>query len=255
MDEVIEISSSPEPEPPPKTRQRSQAKSQRTEIYEDVIDISDSDEDMPLAKVASSSKNWGDSGTEPGPSRPGPSLPFSSSQANLLLNAAGRSAEHHAAPLFLPSNDDDNDGLEAPQPVSLVGADEDLPMAVHLSKASTPDSAPNPIDIYVVRVLEVIPDVQPEHVRTLLGRHINTHKDGLVELILHMLFEDSNYPKVDKKGKRKRDEGIDANNQELERGKAKIKIDYASKDRPSTGGNFYLDIALVRSVHTCWIHQ
>ena len=36
--------------------------------------------------------------------------------------------------------------------------------------------------------------------RSMLVRYF-AHRDGLVEL---MLFEDSNYPKVDKKGERKR---------------------------------------------------
>ena len=257
MDEVIEISSSPEPQPPPKTRPRLQTRSQRTKIYEDIIEISDSDEDMPFARGSSSkNKRWENDPAEAEPSRPGPSQSFDSPRANLQLNATGgssRSAEHSTAPCSLPSSDED--GLGAPQPVSLVMADEDIPMAVHLSKAPTPGPAPDPVDLYIARVLEVVPDVQPEHVRTLLGRHISTHKDGLVELILHMLFEDSDYPKVDKKGKRKRKEGIDADSQDSKRGKARIKIDYGSKDRPSTGGFFYPDIALVCSTPICLTHQ
>ena len=254
MDQVIEISSSPEPQPLPKTRQRPRTRSRGTKRYDDVIDISDEDEDVPLASQVPSSKKktWVHESAEAGPSRSGPSVPVCSPQVNLPFNATGGSSRltEQSPDSLLPSKDKDT---LASEHVPLFLLDEDLPVTVHSSKTPIPHPTPDLIDVHIARVLEVVPDVQPEHVRTLLARHINTHKDGLVAFVLHMLFEDSNYPKVDTKGKRKREEVVDVDNQESERAKTRIKIDYGSKNRPP-GGVLYLEIALVRSVPMCLTH-
>ncbi|KAJ3558738.1 hypothetical protein NP233_g11447 [Leucocoprinus birnbaumii] len=62
---------------------------------------------------------------------------------------------------------------------------------------------------YVAQVLEIVPDVEPEHCASLVADHQHLN-EGTVERILHILFEDPNYPRVQKgnggdKGKRKAD--------------------------------------------------
>jgi TRIAD3 protein (E3 ubiquitin-protein ligase RNF216) len=98
------------------------------------------------------------------------------------------------------------------------------------------------MDTYVARVLEIIPDVQPTHVLSLLEQNVEAHQDGVVEVVLHAIFEDTNYPKIDKKGKRKREE---AEEEESGSVKSKVKIDYGHKDRVNQGGPLYAEIALV----------
>lgn len=102
------------------------------------------------------------------------------------------------------------------------------------------DSVVNPIYHYVCQVLDVIPDVQPEHVATLVSQHLPVHGDRVVEIVLHVLFEVPTYPKVERnKGKRKRDDGTGEHTAKV------VKKDYASKERDFVGGPYYFDIALV----------
>ncbi|KII87947.1 hypothetical protein PLICRDRAFT_176699 [Plicaturopsis crispa FD-325 SS-3] len=112
-------------------------------------------------------------------------------------------------------------------------------------KSPTPPPAAdaNPIDTFLARILEIVPDVQPGHALTLIERHLPAeNQEQVVETVLHILFEDPKYPKIDKKGKRKREEGEgDAG---AERGTPKSKIDYASMNRPFVGGAQYVDIAI-----------
>jgi hypothetical protein len=149
----------------------------------------------------------------------------------------------HTPPLPL-----DNAGIEPPGPMQMV-LDADDP--VHIPQAAAPIQAPprtpelEPIETYVARVLEVLPDALPDHAYTLVEGHIGTSKQAVVETVLHSLFENPNYPRVDKKGKGKRmrdDDGAGSSNERL----VKTKIDYASKDRPFTGGEHYVNMALVR---------
>lgn len=84
------------------------------------------------------------------------------------------------------------------------------------------------------QVLEVVPDVQPEYAQELLT------ESKTVEATLNALFENPAYPKVDKKGKRKAEEPIGK-----ERGQPKPKIDYSATERPTFGGPYYYELALV----------
>jgi TRIAD3 protein (E3 ubiquitin-protein ligase RNF216) len=117
-------------------------------------------------------------------------------------------------------------------------------------KPAMPPPVPvaDPTDSYVARVLEIIPDAQPEHVLSLVHKHIQSYGEQTVERILHIFFEDPTYPKVDKKGKRKR---VEDEMGHEERGKSKLKVDYGSKDREYKGGPFYTDIALVTAAYLC----
>ncbi|KAI5984865.1 hypothetical protein EDD15DRAFT_2176650 [Pisolithus albus] len=103
------------------------------------------------------------------------------------------------------------------------------------------------MDDYVARVTEIIPDVQPAHVLSLVERTTQTNPDAVVELVLHALFEDPSYPKIDRKGKRKRDEAEQEEKEEgrrSSRGTPKPRVDYLSEDREYDGGPFYSELSL-----------
>ena len=97
-------------------------------------------------------------------------------------------------------------------------------------------------DVYVAQVLEIIPDVLPAHVLTLIERHHPQFKNRVVEPVLHALFENPNYPKANVKGegKRKRDGEDDQPARAI-----KPKLDYGDKTRRREGGLLYVTLALV----------
>ncbi|KAL0960254.1 hypothetical protein HGRIS_011885 [Hohenbuehelia grisea] len=176
-------------------------------------------------------------------------------------------------PLFLPS-DEENDPpaptrdvrpqirvQEAPPPVIdgnqgaeihldnyFIDARLNVPVNEHPSSPPrtrtptppAPEPPLDPADDYTAQVLEIIPDVTPEHVYQLIQTHLPTHGGGVVEQVLHVLFEDPHYPRVDKKGKRKADEPAPDDN----RGHPKTRIDYASIDRLAPRGIVYDALAL-----------
>lgn len=98
---------------------------------------------------------------------------------------------------------------------------------------------------HLTLILEVIPDVLPAHITELIERLYPTHKDRVVERILQDLFDNPSYPKVEKplagKGKRKAEELEDA----LGGHPSRVKIDFASVDRPKPAGKNYRKLALV----------
>jgi len=93
---------------------------------------------------------------------------------------------------------------------------------------------------YLAQVLEIIPNVKSEHALGLVQSHYKQFKDSVVERVLHALFEDDSYPKIEtKKAKRKReDEGVGGQNKVL-------KLDYGNKDRPKAVGSNYIHLAFV----------
>ena len=103
----------------------------------------------------------------------------------------------------------------------------------------------DPISDYVARALEIIPDVEPDHLTALVIKDISVYGPlGVLEHVLHVLLEDSTYPKIENKrrGKRRQSEG--ENNQSSKR----PKVDYAYADisRAFTGGPNYAEVAVVR---------
>ena len=164
-----------------------------------------------------------------------------------------------------------------------------------LDRVPTPELDPIPIkdvdptSIAVAQILEIIPNVEPTHVLKLIETHLPTfsvfHGDhdlaggegvaaaevreatveervqGVVGHVLHLLFENPDYPKADLrtggKGKGKRlgeaDDEAEMGAKGKGKGKGKErevpfkkpKIDYASVDRPFPGGLNYFDLALV----------
>lgn len=288
MDEVIEISSSPEPDLQisgqattnfPYRHERNGKNKQPVEVIE--LTDSDDDEDThkkqanglsPLVvpeipmKVQHQSQASPERGLVPQAAATHVSVAGPSSRTNALRESPRPSAKPgpHSPkgsfstpkkipppiPLFLPDGDnnyqEDVLHLEPTLPDQEAILEPVAPPVPVPKQASLLPTDPdiNPIDIYVARVLEIIPDVQPTHAHALIMEHIQNYQEGVVEVVLHALFDDTNYPKIDRKGKRKRDEDEQVAGDD-EREHAKMKIDYGNKDRVKAGGPLYVDIALV----------
>jgi TRIAD3 protein (E3 ubiquitin-protein ligase RNF216) len=282
MSHIIDISSSPEPGPshvqqPPQTpKVKLSTKRQRTRIGP-VIELTDSEsdgEDVParsrhLQRIASPRN-----ATPGSSSRPGRTPTFTQIQPKVggfgslqnipSQNRRLKTPTAKAVPLFFPSDEEN----EPPARVRLA-ADQQPPFgAIIMDNGPAPlqitrqESSPveqaleleperNPLLGYVARVLEIIPDVDPDHLLALVTKFEPSLQGGVVEHVLHVLFEDSTYPKVDKKGKGKRkqteqeakDGGIEV---PVGSPPKKVKIDYGDKQRPFRGGVHYSDLALVR---------
>jgi TRIAD3 protein (E3 ubiquitin-protein ligase RNF216) len=83
-----------------------------------------------------------------------------------------------------------------------------------LQEASTSEQAPaDEMDKTISAVLEIIPDVDPDHITGLYlqlsaerGSNQGAPVPPMLDFILHSVFENSNYPKARKGSKRKRDD-------------------------------------------------
>jgi E3 ubiquitin-protein ligase RNF216 len=96
---------------------------------------------------------------------------------------------------------------------------------------------------YVARVLEIVPDVKPEYAMELVQSCHERFGDGVMEPVLHALFENNSYPKIETgkgkgKGKRKREDDEPSGREKT------LKLDYGSKDRMAPGGPNYKPLAL-----------
>ena len=134
---------------------------------------------------------------------------------------------------------------------------EDLHLPFPLPVDPEPEPDPEPIDTLtfaLAKVLEIVPDVQPDHITALIHSHLD--RDGevispnlLVEQILHQLLENPDYPKVEKKGKKRRsaeepDAAGDGENG-AKRPKKRVKIDYRTTQRSKAPSAAYRNLALV----------
>ncbi|KAG2353771.1 hypothetical protein BDR07DRAFT_1454389 [Suillus spraguei] len=100
------------------------------------------------------------------------------------------------------------------------------------------DIPPAPVqsDACIVRILEIVPDVEPAHVFELAQHFIHNQVNAgqnILELVLHSLFENPDHPKVGWKGKQKR---IEDDKEGAARGQPTPKIDYGATDREFKGG-------------------
>jgi hypothetical protein len=93
--------------------------------------------------------------------------------------------------------------------------------------------------LYVVQVLEVVPDVDPSHARALITENYNELQDDVAQSVIDFLFEDPTYP---------RGNGHPANGHTL-RGVSwsatQPQVNYASTDRPPPEGPKYGRLAQV----------
>ena len=106
----------------------------------------------------------------------------------------------------------------------------------------------DPVSACVARVLEIVPDVEPDHLTKLVTSTASTHgRSEVLQHVLHILFEDPKYPKSDPKGKGKRKRADDEDIDKQSGGSKRPKVDsgYGDLSRVFTGGPDYLDLALV----------
>ena len=125
-------------------------------------------------------------------------------------------------------------------------------------RAEAPVTQPNldPTPGVMARVLEIVPDVEATYLFKLVQRHLSAvpvavdeeQDDGGVaahehalQAVLHILFENQDYPRASKKRKRtdSDDDAGPAKTRKIE------EVDYGSKDRVRTGSKYYDELALV----------
>lgn len=182
--------------------------------YREVIEL-DSDDDLPL-QPRKSPKRPRDS---PGPSDP----------------TAKRQRRGDTAAVII---DDDSPMLLAPPPVA--GPSAPRPQPQPTSSPSRP--VPTGKDLALVQIIDIVPDVLPSHALALYEETFRAieEKDRVAAVVDH-LFNQSNYPKVEKdvkgKGKAKREPTPVGN--AIEEGKRR----WLAADRPR-----YFDATLVPRV-------
>lgn len=275
--EVIDIPSSPDSlvyESRITRRQGRQPLSQRKaplsptrQVTGEIIEISDSDSEsapklVPLKKKNRPENHAQDINEQHSESSFSHVPVIVAPPVNLLQVAApsagsSQNARVDAVPLFYADDEDlegvrervvPNQGLERTPPPILPVV---LPPALPPQTLEPLAPAVDPSDACVARVLEIVPDVQPAHVLGLVEQFIhlpNNTGQNFLELVLHSLFENPDYPKVDRKGKRKRTEDDEEGST---RGQPVPKIDYGAKDREYKGGLYYFELALVCNYHFC----
>ena len=136
--------------------------------------------------------------------------------------------------------------IQEPVPVAVDPPEimrDDLP--AHMVDAQPVEADEIPYDVYVAQVLEIIPDVLPAHVVSLIDQHHPSFGDKVAEAVLHTLFENPDYPRAEAKGmgkgKRKRED----DEEELPQRAVRPKIDYGDKNRRREGSHQYVNLALV----------
>lgn len=245
---VIEIPSSPEPAPSTPVRKPAHQRRRARKSPEDVVIVlTDSEDDVPQGVVLPR--------VHAKPATP------SRSQPRGVTKSPSKSTRELQQPLFLPdpyeprpgpSNQAEIPKRRAASPVGRVEANDREFMPLSPSQSGSllePEDEISSADHYVAQVLEIVPDVAPAHVLELIERFREQYKDKVVEPVLHALFENPTYPKVDKgkaKAKRKRDNDDEGD----ERGHAKqLAVEqevYLQKDPQRIAGAHYFEIALVR---------
>ena len=101
-------------------------------------------------------------------------------------------------------------------------------------------------DKVVSRVLEIVPDIEPGHLTTLVTDAIPTFGAGALEHIVYKLLEAPRYPKVAKKTTEKRNHPNAGNDSARPSKRSKFDYSYGDSARPFLGGADYSSLALVR---------
>ncbi|TFK49205.1 hypothetical protein OE88DRAFT_398971 [Heliocybe sulcata] len=259
--DIIEISSSPEHQPNPRANRRIGARRRTValKVTGDVIEISDSDGETRSAvcrKILSKQTNRDATPPKAGPSRQPASHARKAGSSQDASKLGGRASqivsEDFVLPLFLP----EDDGLDISDAIPKF--DER-----HPSPPRSPSPIPEKVDdvnlaqASLAQVLEIVPDVEPEHAIDLIERvrEIKENKGeeanvgNVVEAVLHNLFESANYPKLDRKGKGRNTGGIGKRGRDEEfEGEAgplakKVKLDFDSAFFEDDGLSDQLDCA------------
>jgi len=132
---------------------------------------------------------------------------------------------------------------------------EELPPPAPLPPPSPAQSPEDTMSRYIAQVLEIVPDIDPDHCAGLVAAHQHLN-ESTVEYILHILFEDPNYPRAKKTNcadnrKRKTDGSSDdrLNKRPKVNGKKKVANEddglWMNMERSVVGGSDYHSLALV----------
>lgn len=151
--------------------------------------------------------------------------------SRLVAEAQPPAQVNDDSPLFDLAAIDPNIFVDAPPP----------PVAANKEKTADLEVQPpeQRIDDFLSQVLEIVPDVDPDHAVALVTQYIETFGAGVVEVVVGNLLEDS-YPKLVRgKGKRKRDD-IDE-----PAARSAPEFDYGNKDRQRPAGPHYHPLAEV----------
>lgn len=218
---VIDLSSSPE-RPQFLSPRSGRTRRRRHELSNEVTDVDALEDDNPIA---------------------GPSKPVKHTQQVRGFGPV-RTLDHVKAHDITPVIDIDDSTIPEKQS-SHAPSDSISSQTAGPSTIAVPEE--DPIETYTNLVLEIVPDVLPEHARRLVLQHFPKNQANTVEHVLHDLFEDPTYPKIDRKGKGKRKRDIE--DDALDERNVKPQVDYASIDRECTGGPTYIRSALVCSFH------
>lgn len=231
------------PQPAAQTAARDKGKGRARPI--DIIELSDSDSDE--APVASTSRS------AIGLSRPTPSAgwpPASSTRtpARDVEVTATSVPKRNTPPNDVPTLPVAPEATVEPVVAEQPRVEEEL----HVAEASNV----NHLDQLIASVLEIVPDVDPDHVKTMFT--VN-NPDGSIERatellqpILHSLFESGNYPKK-VEAKRKRQEDPDApvagpSQPKKRRVETVVRMNIASRNRPRIYSANYSDLCMVRPI-------
>lgn len=254
---VIEIPSSPEPGPSRPLQKPANERRPRKRLPPggSIIVLTDSDDDVPQDLVLNRACV-------------GHATP-SRSQPRGVTQSPSKNPRKAQQPLFLPDPYDSEPGPSnraatpdrdsaSPVVAEQTGENNREFMPLSLSQPGSllepePEVEAPPTDRFVAQVLEIVPDVEPAHVLELIERFREQYKDKVIEPVLHSLFEDPSYPKVDKskaKGKRKR-ENEDAEDEGRHTKQLAVEPEpdpFLLKDPQRIAGVHYFEIALVRRV-------
>ena len=125
---------------------------------------------------------------------------------------------------------------------------EDLPTEPSFNRSARvcteDDSEVDPVAYFVARILDIIPDVERDHVKKLVTDTIETYGSGTVERVLLILFDDPKFPKIRKESKGKESPDVTSTREGADSG-----FHYGDHNRPSNGGPSYTMLTLVRHFH------
>ena len=242
----IDISSSPEPEPVARRRRQHS-------IRGEVIELTDSEDDEPEHPFRA---------PLPPVKIPSPERTRPAAGASRQSTSPPRSPVFDDAPQSASTSR--NQSREQPQNTSVISVqsddDEIMPLERQISEPgpdrrefSMNEVVANVLEVRLQRVqwenqssqcvLQIIPDVLPDFAAELVQKQSMVSTVNILETVLHAIFETPDYPKLDRKGKRKATEPEELT---ISKKAKKDSIDYGSKDRPYNGGPNYMGLALVR---------
>lgn len=136
---------------------------------------------------------------------------------------------------------EEDQAVDVPVDANERQAASDAP-APQQEQQNNPESEESLLSRYIALVLEIVPDVAPDYLLALIVQLYPQHKDETVGLAIQMLFEDGQYPKVERKAKRKSAGDLDIRAVK----KAKIEyVDYSQMDRPNPASPYYTNLSLV----------